>query len=1196
MCSENGTVFAGAFSGGIFKSTDRGATWTPTDSNLSAVTITALTLVGNRLTVYTDGHGKLFSTDEGAHWVSVTIRGADFQTLSVAAGSDGEIFAQEYCCLSRSTDGGQTWSEVSALAPYNFPMVVAGNGVLIRADEPYKGIVRSTDSGARWTSVTSDLFGDKRAGVLSIGDTGNIVAGTEEGIYYSTDYGASWTAANGGKSRMGVNTLGVDVDGTMYAGTSAGVLRSIDGGMVWAPFSTGITELWNGYLLECRTQDLQAEITINGAQLRSTSESEGIGSFSIAADKIGRSDAAQRLSNKLQRVVANGSVVSIERGNVIEEFSISSTGIRQDFVIIDRPRGNGDLLLELAIEGATAQFGKTDDCVELLMHNGRKLIYNALNVVDAVGRNLAARFENGEHCNVIVSVEDGDAIYPVRIDPTITDADWLSMGAYPGVDGRVLALAVDASGNVYAGGDFIAAGEVIANRIAKWDGAVWSALGSGMDSVVLALAIDDSGNVYAGGQFTVAGGTPASYIAKWNGVAWSTLGSGVGRGTTFGVAALTIDDSGNVYAGGFFDSAGGVAAGNIAKWDGETWSALGSGVNRPDRGTGINTRVPYVHSLATDASGNLFAGGWFDSAGTVVVNGIAKWDGETWSALGSGVSLRTKSHPYVKALAFDDSGNLYVGGLFDTVSGTAAKRIAVWNGDTWSALDSVTTYSITSLAIHGSGSLYAAVDDTYIVKWDGNAWSTLKCSMFRFAYVCALDPSDNLYIGSYGGGFGVECGIARWDGSAWSALGSGTNGRVTSLAVDSTGNLYAQGYFTTIGQTAANGIAKWDGSAWSALGTGVNGDIADLAVDRSGHLYAGGSFDSIGGIAARNIAQWDDGAWSALGSGTNGPVSSLVLDDSGNLYTGGRFDTAGGAAVQNIAGWNGSTWSAIGSRIDGWEEWGIGEMAMDGKGNLYLSGYYEPVDELYLIRIAKWDGGSWSSITEGLRFRISALVADNAGTLYAGGDEDVSGSLKAIAKWDGTSWSALGTGVNDHVYDLAVDRSGRLYACGYFDRAGGNVANHIAQWDGSTWNAIGSGMNDVVSVLAIDSANTLYAGGRFSIAGGKVSPCIARCKINEAHVKSPNMVKKLPPACTYDSRKGLIRFALQNAADVTCRLFTLNGREIFGTSQFLPKGKHSLRINNSPLAQGSYVIYFKAGTESLRWSTCIELDASHLRF
>ena len=45
----------------------------------------------------------------------------------------------------------------------------------------------------------------------------------------------------------------------------------------------------------------------------------------------------------------------------------------------------------------------------------------------------------------------------------------------------------------------------------------WSALGSGMNNNVHALAIDASGNLYAGGDFTTAGGVSANRIAKWDG-------------------------------------------------------------------------------------------------------------------------------------------------------------------------------------------------------------------------------------------------------------------------------------------------------------------------------------------------------------------------------------------------------------------------------------------------------------------------------------------------------------------------------------------------------------------------------------------------------------------------------------------------------------------------------------------------------
>ena len=47
-----------------------------------------------------------------------------------------------------------------------------------------------------------------------------------------------------------------------------------------------------------------------------------------------------------------------------------------------------------------------------------------------------------------------------------------------------------------------------------------------MNGMVRALAVSGS-DLYAGGSFTTAGGSAANRIAKWNGSGWSALGSGM---------------------------------------------------------------------------------------------------------------------------------------------------------------------------------------------------------------------------------------------------------------------------------------------------------------------------------------------------------------------------------------------------------------------------------------------------------------------------------------------------------------------------------------------------------------------------------------------------------------------------------------------------------------------------------------------
>jgi hypothetical protein len=80
------------------------------------------------------------------------------------------------------------------------------------------------------------------------------------------------------------------------------------------------------------------------------------------------------------------------------------------------------------------------------------------------------------------------------------------------MDRPVFALAASGA-DLYAGGWFTTAGGAPANRIAKWDGSSWSALGSGMNNDVQALAVLGS-DLYAGGNFRTAGGKVSAYLAK----------------------------------------------------------------------------------------------------------------------------------------------------------------------------------------------------------------------------------------------------------------------------------------------------------------------------------------------------------------------------------------------------------------------------------------------------------------------------------------------------------------------------------------------------------------------------------------------------------------------------------------------------------------------------------------------------------
>lgn len=235
---ENGSVFAAMNNQGIFKSTDNGVNWTPTDSTLDIGDISALTIIGNRITVYTLHDGKFYSIDEGKHWAPVLVQGSDNQTFSVIEGENGELISQGYMVSSRSTDSGETWIDVKGLPNMGgTSMVIGRNGVLIARDQKTYGIIRSTDHGVSWSLPDTTL-----GKVQSVGKKNNeyIIAVSAKGYFYSTDDGISWTQTGTDLTVPYFTYMVAGPSGDLFTGNGNGVYRSSDGGKNWTMIRTGL--------------------------------------------------------------------------------------------------------------------------------------------------------------------------------------------------------------------------------------------------------------------------------------------------------------------------------------------------------------------------------------------------------------------------------------------------------------------------------------------------------------------------------------------------------------------------------------------------------------------------------------------------------------------------------------------------------------------------------------------------------------------------------------------------------------------------------------------------------------------------------------------------------------------------------------------------------------------------------------------
>jgi len=550
------------------------------------------------------------------------------------------------------------------------------------------------------------------------------------------------------------------------------------------------------------------------------------------------------------------------------------------------------------------------------------------------------------------------------------------------------------------------------------------------------------------------------------------------------VTALALGPSGELYAGGTFTAGYGSDSfpHGVARWDGNAWSSLGSG---PGNGTSGN-----VDTLLWWRD-RLFVGGVIGEAGGRAAPGIAQWDGHGWTAPGGGVLGR------VHALAATEAA-LYVGGDFLAARGVRASRVAHWNGSTWTALGGGVNGVVRALAIGPGGELFAGgtfdqagdVSVSNLAVWDGAQWAALGSGVN--GPVRALLVSEGaLYVGgsftAAGGQAAVN--VARWQNNTWSPLGTGVPGdAVIAFAVDNGQVLAAQTAEVTAGYLPVR-VSRWNGSTWTPISgqfAGHERNRVSALLSTAHGLVAGGIFRQAGGTAIDALALWDESRWRALDRGLDGGVDALSsVGDV--LHVGGEFLTAGGVTVNRIARWDGLDWHPLQVTDKIGVDGRVQALASSPDGDLFVGGHFLNAGNQAANRIARWDGTRWHALgagsSNGVDGAVRALVFGDAGELYVGGEFANAGGLpsRGVARWADGAWNDVGGGVSSQVYALAWS-GGNLYAGGAFTTVGDIPANRIARWDGTRWHALGSGIvsldnSPFVLALATRGFDVCVAGG-----------------------------------------------------------------------------------------------------------------------
>lgn len=277
-------LYAGSVSGGVFKSTNAGSSWSPTDdfaANLAISTIVVDPTNSNIVYAGTGegffnidavrGAGVLKSTNGGSSWTLQTsfsggVGGYPYYINSLYIRPDNaqELFAATNSGLFRTTNGGTSWTFIhqggtSARATQIVPHpTTAATFFVAYGNFSTDGIYKTTNGGTSFTKLTTGLptSGYQRISLAIAPSNGNTLYATftalnytTRGIFRTTNGGTSWDSvatpmdAVGGGTHLGFqgwynNVLGVSPTdpNTVYAG-GINLYKSTNAGSSWTMLS-----------------------------------------------------------------------------------------------------------------------------------------------------------------------------------------------------------------------------------------------------------------------------------------------------------------------------------------------------------------------------------------------------------------------------------------------------------------------------------------------------------------------------------------------------------------------------------------------------------------------------------------------------------------------------------------------------------------------------------------------------------------------------------------------------------------------------------------------------------------------------------------------------------------------------------------------------------------------------------------------
>ena len=238
---SGGSILAGSYDNGIFRSTNNGESWTAVNNN--NYNLTVYSMVNHNGKVFVGGYGVDISSDNGQSWTQFdnSIKGKVVQAL---LSSGNNLYAGTYD-FGRSegtvyvtSDNGATWTNLDLRLSQRAVIALASTPGNLFAGTSGNGILRSTNNGLTWSPVNDGLTSLVVTQLVTSGP--NIFAGTERGLLVSSNNGQNWSQVSAELSEQIITSLHANGN-DLFAGTNSGrIYLSTNNGLTWTQVSSGL--------------------------------------------------------------------------------------------------------------------------------------------------------------------------------------------------------------------------------------------------------------------------------------------------------------------------------------------------------------------------------------------------------------------------------------------------------------------------------------------------------------------------------------------------------------------------------------------------------------------------------------------------------------------------------------------------------------------------------------------------------------------------------------------------------------------------------------------------------------------------------------------------------------------------------------------------------------------------------------------